>query len=632
MSKKQSLDKTYMSKELRAAALKDVPTTAHSLRHKRYRKITAVIVAAVATACLLLVGLVWLNTTQPSNVTNTPPIVPPSISLAQPIQGTNPAYATVLLSLNPEIEFQVDANAMILSVTGKNEDGAALIDGIDFTGFSFENATIVVVNKLIENNYITVNSIDKNILLSVSGETGQMNLLEVMSATIQSAAERYELNIEPIQTGEQQLEIVLKKGEELDPDENALPDADPNNLPTYMEIEYELTGKVNTPEEIGWRDVEGGDRVFQHGYSEVSDVYLNIKNGGKFQASQIVDFDTASDWLHTATLQMIHSLIEKGYITNDMPGQVVLDINGCTQNQYQQTKELVSLMLMEARLKLEVQPVNEKDTLRIVPSKDAVINEPSVYSLSDLLNTRLNKELSDITKTQMKIMQLAFSPDGAEERLMLRYWAVVPNLMGLSEEEATYLCEVSGFIPVIVHDDFVEGESRVETIGKVIYQDGIAGFTSEAGMRMQINIQTDNTPSRLISTFILIHSNGQTVIPYEIPANSKILNYEKGTGFIYSEGVPLGDQLAQISDILPTVFFGNDFAWNSPFEITFSKMSIYNENYEQIDDNAELDRLKQLQRGLYYVGMVMLKHGIHDTVTNEREFVGVESCFKLIVE
>ena len=493
MKIKESFEKINMPDDFKEAARSNILREANSLRQQEKNKtskhgwkyITSIATAAAAI-CVLLVAVTMPGLSQsPKSTAAIPPVSSEQNTVIETV-GTK-----VLLSINPKIEFNVDASAMIISVSGKNEDGAALIDGIDFSGFSFENPTILVVNKLIEKGYISVASVDEHIYLSVSGEENDADLLEVMSATIKAAASEYEIKVDAVKKDETEVQIVLAEDDSRELDENALPDADPVALPAYMEIEYELTGKVNSPEDIGWRG-EGEDRVFQHGYSEVNDVYLTLEDGKRFNASQIVEFDTAGDWLSTSIMQVMHSLIEKGYITSGMPGQIVIKISGCTQKQYADTKELISMMLQEAGLSLDVKEENGSDTLIIVPSSTTVTREPSEYTLSDLLNIKFNKDLDKITKLQMNIMKMAFTEDGAEERLEHRYWAVIPNCIGLSEEAAVKLCELNGFKPNIVYEEFIEGESLTENIGKVFYQDMPAGYTDLVGMRVQLNIQTDN--------------------------------------------------------------------------------------------------------------------------------------------
>ena len=92
-------------------------------------------------------------------------------------------------------------------VVGLNEDGAALIEGIDFAGLSLENATIVVVDRLIEQGYINASMVD-DVFISVTGST-QPDTLAMMSTIIKTAASQYELVVDTAQTGENELQVVM---------------------------------------------------------------------------------------------------------------------------------------------------------------------------------------------------------------------------------------------------------------------------------------------------------------------------------------------------------------------------------------------------------------------------------------
>lgn len=444
---------------------------------------------AAAAAVLVVVGAGMAFALSNKGQTPVPQTTPLQSALndAPVVKST-----TLLLSVNPQVEFEVDERDMILSVTGKNEDGAALIEGIDFTGYSFENAAVVVVNQLIKHNYITVNDVDRTITLSLSGEKKRASLINDMSVIIKAAAEPYSLEVDTVQTEKDALELVLAS-KPVQPDENDLPAADPEQLPVHMEIEFSLTGKINKPEDIGYQGTKDTQYpVFQHGASEVNDVMLTLEDGREYAASEIVDFDTAGDWLSTSTLQVMHSLITKGYIANDIGGKVVISLPDCTEQQLTDTKELISLILLEARLALAVEQTDD-ESLAIVPGPKVSSEILPAYSMAELLDIRYNKDLEQVTDLQMDILSRAFTYDGAMDKLAPRYWAVIPNLVGLTEEEAVALCEQIGFVPRVVHEELSWFESDARThaernLGKVIYQDGYAGVTMQVGMPLQINV------------------------------------------------------------------------------------------------------------------------------------------------
>jgi len=467
---------------------------------RRGLRITAAAIVIVLIAGILS-AVLWKTSEKqkplpPQESTPSPQITAETTELKTP----DPQPAVLLLSINPEIEFCVDGEDRIISVSGTNEDGAELISGIDFTGYSFENAAITVVNKLIENNYISANEIEKTITLTLSGENKRTSLIDDMSKIIKAAASSYGINIDTNQRAEDALEIILTNQiEEPFYGETALRPADPENLPDYMQIEYKLTGKVNKPEDIGWQGEEPG-RIFQAGYDEVDSVYLTIGEK-KYSASDITGFDTAGGWLATSVLQITHSLIEKQYITNDIPGKVSVSLPGCTDQQYKDTQKLLSMILQEAGLHhLKVEKSSKQDSFIIVSAEEAETTppEPARYTMKELLDVTINKNTDDITELQMEVLSMAFTYDGAVEKLKPRYWAIVPDCIGLTEDEAIRLSEQAGIPPNIVTlylDHYDKGSpewmNAKASVGIVSAQDPQAGQLIDVCGGLALYIVTD---------------------------------------------------------------------------------------------------------------------------------------------
>lgn len=508
--KKKNNNYTEAMKKVRFDKDFDEKTLSAMVKRSRRSGMRTWFIAAAATFAVACVGVILALVINPAAV---PPEQPPVADVADPVSEPDISEPVVpmqnlsvlLLSINPQIEFTVDEADMIISVVGKNEDGAALLEGIDFTGYSFRNAATVVVNKLIENNYISVLDVEKTITLSLGGENRRENLMEDMSAILSAAAQSYELSVEVQNTTENELQILLAQNQEDVVNENALPEADPAEMPEYMKIVFELTGKVNHPEDIGWDPENPG--VFRAGYTEVADVWLTIENGKKYRASEIVEFDTAGDWLTTSVFQVMNSLIKKGYITDDMPGTVSMEMPGCTDQKYEETMRLAGLILQEAGINaVAVSSGSKEDAFILSPQvKDSPAiptDAPAVsskYTMEELLNTKINKKIEDVSELQMEILSLAFTYDGAVEKLKTRRWAVVPDVMGMDGDEAIALCREAGFEPNVVMEYLewfeYDGPERVEfakaNIGKVIYQDAPAGIAIDTAWHFQINIVTD---------------------------------------------------------------------------------------------------------------------------------------------
>jgi hypothetical protein len=205
-----------------------------ALKKKREKIISRIVCSGVGIAACLAIAIFGIQ-----SMTKDKADFPEGGKEAADQAGTV-AY-TASLSINPSVEFQIGGDGMTVAVVGTNDDGTALIEGIDFAGLSFENAAIVVVNRLIEENYITASTVQDNIMLSVSGGSQQKNMLEVMSSVIQSAASQYGLSLDTVKTDENQLEIILA-GQPAEPAEGELPAVGENELPVSLAVEYNLTG------------------------------------------------------------------------------------------------------------------------------------------------------------------------------------------------------------------------------------------------------------------------------------------------------------------------------------------------------------------------------------------------------
>jgi hypothetical protein len=142
----------------------------------------------------------------------------------------------------------------------------------------------------------------------------------------------------------------------------------------------------------------------------------------------------------------MYALIEKGYIVSGLQGQIPVKLNGCSESQLNNTEKLISLILEESGLPLGVRITGE-DTLRIVPAGSPASESAGKYSLSELMDYTYVKDRAGITKRQMEILGMAFSEEGAEEFVKPRYWAVVPDFIGMPEADAAALCELTGFVP-----------------------------------------------------------------------------------------------------------------------------------------------------------------------------------------
>ncbi|MDR2515296.1 MAG: PASTA domain-containing protein [Christensenellaceae bacterium] len=374
----------------------------------------------------------------------------------------------MLLRVNPEVEFEIDASARILRVAGMDEDGERLVDGIHFTGLSFENAAIIVVNRLIEENYLSASSISERIFISAHGDAG--SALELLSSALRMAASQFGFDVETIPQEEGRLELIWG-GQRAEGDEPGT-----ENQPTAIKIEYEFMKDYPTAIENAY--IRFGDEERQP--------YYKILKA----------YDLVGAPLNRATMWLLQGLIENGYLTNSFAGQVVFALPKASRAMRAETLELASLMLLDAGLQFEAR--EKRGNVVLSPAGEFIPRELSRYTLKQVLDVTLPKERAYVTEQQRRILALAypesaFQEGGADDVLRPRYFAVVPNFVGLSEEEALRLCALTGFVPSIVrepYDLWFQGKYTEKEIGLVIAQDTDAGGLWEVGSRFQLSILT----------------------------------------------------------------------------------------------------------------------------------------------
>jgi hypothetical protein len=446
------------------------------------------ILAVLAISGLLNNGTLQTTNTQetgnPTTFASTthPGTTPNSTTTANTTTSMNTIVCRVQLSLNPSVEFQLAENLSVINVVGLNDDGTALIEGIDFYGLSFENATIIVVNRLISENYINASTIEDNIYLSVSGETGHKDVLAVMTNVLRIVAWRYDLSLDTVKTDDNQVKIVVANNAvETSASESTTEPSTTNTdkIPsTLHKLELTLTGK-------------------KYPYSEVDSVFITFEDGVEHMFSDIfTSYDLAGDTIGFTTFWSLHVLIEQGYFSDISDNRILFSLPGCDDTRLAKVVTLANLMFNEAGLALDVERTGA-GKLTIKQSDLPAPERTAKYTMSEIMDYTYIKTRADVTDEQVQILVMAFGDMRVEEILAPRYWAIIPNLIGLTEEEAIKLCKLAGLVPV-AHRVYRPEETSVE-VGRVYHQDSTPGGTWEVGTNFLFFVKTDQPePSGII--------------------------------------------------------------------------------------------------------------------------------------
>jgi hypothetical protein len=521
---KSYYDNVGMTPEQKQELLEDI-VKANSAESGSRRAVwkAAAIVAAVAVIVLVAV---W-SSSQMSNgnesaadkVAVLQSTAPQQTQAAVTAVGAMNYDTAIVLSVNPDVEIRMDAEGVVTEVVGLNEDGVALVEGIDFSGMSLENATIMVVNQLILQGYITAAEIQEEINISLSSDTVTLDNLSVMTNVIKTVAAEQNIAVDVIEDADlNSLQVVLEgeggpdvwpelppveDEENPAPEENTAPDEEtPAEEPTPsadmevgLEVEFLMAG--------------GGHSAY------VENVLVHTEDGDTI--NNMLDF--AGMRLNRAALLGLVELLDKGYISDEDAKSVRLLFTGsCGVEDIEDVAALAALLMAEYDERIALTTDTENKEIWLTPDKTVTYEkQESKFALRDVLNQMVNKDEEDLSPRQIAILKTAFNFREYQNLMEKRYYVLVPDLVGMTEEKAVEVLQQLGLCPAVVRekvpgfdpekengglkkrDDLLSPEDQgqvyeptwdypVVDFGCVFYQDCAPGFPNQTGMHVQINV------------------------------------------------------------------------------------------------------------------------------------------------
>lgn len=480
--------------------LKNILTGAAVPAHKKRWIPWAAAACALAAAVL---GILFITKTpdlqaQASAAANTAPIHTSAAS-ASAVTAADRVVCRVKLSINPSVEFEIGEDGMIVNVVGLNDDGKALIEGIDFKGMSLENATIMVVNQLILQGYITAAEIQEEINLSLSGNNVTPDTLSVMTDVIKTAAAEQNIAVDVIQDADSNnLQIVLKG--EGEPDVwPSIPPEDTKSEDIGLQMEFKMAHGTNS--------------------AYVDNVLIHTPEGKTIENLQ----DFAGTRLNQAALRSIIELLDKGYIKDSQDSKTVrfFFTGKCNGSDIEGVGKLTELLLAEYGMHIRVTANADKKEILLRPDETVTFEaQESKYALRDVLNYMVNKDEADLSPRQVAILKMAYNYREYQRLMEKRYFVIIPDLVGLPEEQSVDMLRKLGIDPVVVREKVpgydpekkngglpstttsAQGvpddgplEPRVQTwefpvvgFGCVFYQDSPPGVPCQTGLSIQINV------------------------------------------------------------------------------------------------------------------------------------------------
>lgn len=137
------------------------------------------------------------------------------------------------------------------------------------------------------------------------------------------------------------------------------------------------------------------------------------------------------------------------------------------------------------------------------------------------------------------------------------------------------------------------------------------------------DIDTESSP------LIFITSNGETYAPFENIIWSEERTEEGGISVDY---LSLIDTLPTVAHKLSTVVYSDDFTVDFGENVSFQRLTIFNDSFELIDKDASLSDLEELTEGTYYIIIAVKKKGRFINEGNEHAASGYECAFSLVVK
>lgn len=471
---KRAYSKVSMSEADKLVVLNNIKTRTKRRNTRYIAWAAAAVVAAAAIVVAFALGGALPNESNKVEIAAEQPeetISQTPMCTAKP----SPVFAVITLSINPSVEFRIDEEGFVIEVVGTNGDGIALVEGLDASGLSLENATILVVNRLIENGYITASAIDKEITLTIDNGAYEIDTLGVMSSVIKTAASAYEIDVDVIEVQDQNgVNIVLSGTDE----ENGTGGEEPVDSSNAKVMPPDTTKRVELHYEFG-----------AVGWLKVYD------DNGELLPSPV---DTAGMPTKEAVLWCLNWLIDCGYITDKENVLIDLWLSNPTEKNLDEAYTMTKMLIEEARLVLTV----KKRETGVYISRDDLGRPPreAEYTMCEIMDVMFIKDRNKVTQQQMEILRCVYTEEEIDFWLMPRYFIIMPDLVGLTEKKAVELIDEVGMKPEVVYSYEPSFDGKV---GIVTIQDLGAGATWEVGQRCGICVQTERPEDyRIVRSYV----------------------------------------------------------------------------------------------------------------------------------
>lgn len=334
----------------------------------------------------------------------------------------NPDEMQVMsLSVNPGIEFIVDEDDKVVSVSASNEDGAYILEKYsEFAGMSAKDAALKFIELSEEYGFVVEGFADgEKITISVSGE-GAEDLYKDVKAKINDKITQLGLEIDSLVkiTEEKLEEIVAQCYQEYSDDQ--IEELDEENLIDLLKKSREETKELHTEHE---RLEYYQERALKVVESRISAIQQYLSENPSLENIALTPYTQTLNAL-LSQLQNIYNEVIKPTLSpmyNQLDDQVTSYINkkqeyldivkeyrdaiesNDTEDNINTLKETMKSLKKESKSKFEALEEGRDD------AKDELKSQLTlqVQSIIDSINSNIDKimEIIDLSKTEMDKMQ-----------------------------------------------------------------------------------------------------------------------------------------------------------------------------------------------------------------------------------
>lgn len=102
-------------------------------------------------------------------------------------------------------------------------------------------------------------------------------------------------------------------------------------------------------------------------------------------------------------------------------------------------------------------------------------------------------------------------------------------------------------------------------------------------------------------------------------------------GWMSLDGTRISLKFSEIHNEIPQIAYGDDFEIEYKEGVELVSLSVYNSDFDIINNNAKQEELKDLAEGTYYLVVTVKEQGEYIESEEEYEYASYECAYKLVI-